>query len=230
MINFDEYIYNYEELHAKNIKLSGFKPAYFDEYKIKTLANDFKNNSSDKKIKFLNFGCGIGKSEIYINKYFKDVEVTSVDISKESILKAKSRNVEFLNIHFKHFTDLKELFFESKFDIIFLSNVLHHIPIDLHLETLSFLKSQLSYEGYLYVFEHNPKNFFTKKAFHSCEFDIGCEMISDKTILKMLKTTGYNYIKRKFILFFPKSLDFLIPLEKHLYFFSYGAQYWVKGK
>ena len=230
MIDFNEYVDNYEELHTKNIKQSGFKPAYFDEHKIKTLSNDFfRNKQSNKKIRFLNFGCGIGKSEIYINQYFRNVEITSVDISIESILKAKARNFQFLNIDFQHFIELKDLNFTSKFDVIFLANVLHHIPLDLRLETLFFLKSQLSDEGYLYVFEHNPKNLFTKKAFQSCEFDIGCEMIFDKTILKMLKTSGYNNIKRKFILFFPKFFDYLIPLEKYLYFFSFGGQYWVKG-
>jgi len=230
MIDFNEYVDNYEELHTKNIKQSGFKPAYFDEHKIKTLSNDFfRNKQSNKKIRFLNFGCGIGKSEIYINQYFRNVEITSVDISIKSILKAKARNVQFKNIDFKHFTELQELYFDSKFDVIFLANVLHHIPVNLHLNTLSFLKSQLDQDGYFYLFEHNPKNFLTKKAFHSCEFDMGCEMISDKTIIQMLKNTGYHNIKRKFILFFPKFFHFLIPLEKYLYFLSLGGQYWVKG-
>ena len=230
MNDFNCYAEDYEKLHAQNIKFSGFKPEYFDEYKIKTLATDFfKNHLSEKKIRFLNFGCGIGKSEIYINQYFKNVEITSVDISIESILKAKARNVQFKNIEFKHFTELQELYFDNKFDVIFLANVLHHIPVNLHLNTLSFLKSQLDLDGYLYLFEHNPKNFLTKKAFHSCELDMGCEMISDKIIIQLLKNTGFHNIKRKFILFFPKFFDFLIPLEKYLWFLSLGGQYWVKG-
>ncbi len=228
---FDDYADNYEQLHANSIKASGFKPEFFDEHKIKILVKDFsKNKKCIQKINILNFGCGIGKSESYINQYFTNVKITSVDVSYESLEKAKIRNKNFNNINFHHFKEVDKLFLPNKFDIIFVANVFHHIPSELHLKTLKFLKSQLNDSGYLYIFEHNPKNFLTRKAFETCEFDIGCQMIPNEKMMLMLEKSGYSKIKRKFILFFPKILDFLLPFEKYLHPFSLGAQYYIKAK
>ena len=226
---FDNYAEDYEKLHEQSIKASGFKPDFFDEHKIKTLAGDLGKIKTGEKINLLNFGCGIGKSEKYINQYFSNVNIVSVDVSQESLEKAKKRNANLSNIEFVHFNKVEELNFEEKFDVIFVANVFHHIPADLHITTLKFLRLQLKPEGFLYIFEHNPKNFLTRKAFETCEFDKGCTMIPDKEMIGMLKESGFNNIKRNFVLFFPKIVAFLTPLEKYLHFLPLGAQYYTKA-
>lgn len=230
--DFDHYADDYEKLHKNSVKASGFELTYFDEHKIKIVYNDFITNekSDNKNLKILNFGCGIGKSENFINKYFNDCTIFSVDVSERSIITAKEKNKHFKNIEFIKFNTVEELQFNTKFDIIFVANVFHHIPKEFHLTVLKHLRSFLSSTGYLYIFEHNPRNPLTRNAFETCEFDIGCEMISPVQLKKMCASSGYTTIIRRYILFFPKFLSFMSNLEFFLKWCPIGAQYYIKAK
>ncbi|MGB3946830.1 MAG: class I SAM-dependent methyltransferase [Bacteroidia bacterium] len=228
---FDQFANDYDALLQKSIGSSGYEASYFDEHKIKTLYNDYSStNGVSKKLHILNFGCGTGKSEEYINKYFKNCNITSADVSEKALETAKKKNVSFNNIQYVAFTDVEELRnIEVKFDIVFVANVFHHIPEELHLNTLKQLKSMLSDTGFLYVFEHNPKNPLTRKVFETCEFDVGCKMIPPHLFIQMCEQTDYTSIKRKYVLFFPNFVSFLAPLEKYLTWCSLGAQYYIKA-
>lgn len=229
---FDHFADDYDNLLKKSITASGFEPSYFDEHKIKTVYVDYIANEKidNKKIQILNFGCGIGKSEEFINKYFTNCVICSVDVSEKSINAAKEKNKIFNNVEFIKFDTVEELKLNARFDIIFVANVFHHIPRDFHLPTLKRLRSFLSATGYLYVFEHNPKNPLTKKVFETCEFDVGCKMIDSSLFIQMCVDTGYSTIIRRYILFFPKFLSFFSNLEKFLKWCPLGAQYYIKAK
>jgi len=229
---FDHFANDYDQLLQKSIAISGFEASYFDEHKIRTVYNDFNKNkeTSSKTIHILNFGCGTGKSEKFINKYFKNCSICSVDVSEKSINTAKEKNSQFKNIQFTKFDSIAELLFSNKFDIIFVANVFHHIPEELHVTTLKHLKSFLAPNGYLYVFEHNPKNPLTRNVFKTCEFDVGCKMISPALFIQMCTDAGYLSRIRRYILFFPKVFSFLSGLEKYLKWCPFGAQYYIKAK
>ena len=134
------------------------------------------------------------------------------------------------NIEFIKFETVEELQFNAKFDIIFVANVFHHIPKELHRNTLKNLRSFLSSNGYIYVFEHNPRNPFTRKVFETCEFDVGCKMINPVVFVQMCAEAGYRKIIRRYVLFFPKILSFLERFEKILKWCPIGAQYYIKAK
>lgn len=229
---FDHFADDYDNLLKKSITASGFDPSYFDEHKIKTVYDDYIANEkfNNKKLQILNFGCGIGKSEIFINKYFSNCTICSVDVSEKSINTAKENNKQFKNIDFIKFDTIEELQLNARFDIIFVANVFHHIPEKLHLTTLKHLRSFLSTNGYLYVFEHNPKNPLTRKVFETCEFDVGCKMIHPALFIQMCENSGFKTIIRRYILFFPKFLSFFSRLEKYLKWCPIGAQYYIKAK
>lgn len=229
--HFDDYAQNYEKLHAESIKFSGFSPDYFDEHKIRTLSRILKDNKSVKStFNFLNFGCGIGKSEKFIRQYFPEANISSADISEESLQIAQKRNIDVSGVEYFHFNTVEELNFVGKFDIIFMANVLHHIPDDLQITTLEYLRKFLKPNGFLYIFEHNPINPVTRRAFNTCEFDQGCHMIFPWEIKAMLKSSGYSNIKLNYILFFPKILNGLNPYEKYLKSLPIGAQYYIKTR
>lgn len=230
---FDNFADDYDTLLQKSISASGYEAAFFDEHKIKTLFSDYNRDvaTSNRNIQIMNFGCGTGKSEKYINKFFTDCHICSVDVSEKSIDVAKARNKEFRNIEFLKFDKVEELsLLNKKFDIIFVANVFHHIPEELHRTTLKTLRSLLSPRGYLYVFEHNPKNPLTRKVFETCEFDVGCKMIKPSLFIQMCSDAGYVKIIRNYVLFFPKFLSFLAPFERLLNWCPFGAQYYIKAK
>jgi SAM-dependent methyltransferase len=229
--DFDTYADDYERMHKDSIKMSGYEPTYFDEHKIKTLFADYKSYSKDKTktVKILNFGCGIGKSEEFINKYFTNCTICSVDISEKSIETAKEKNKRFTNIEFIQYDDIETLNLKDKFDIIFVANVFHHIPEEFHVKILTRLRTFLAPSGYLYVFEHNPQNPLTRNAFNTCEFDVGCKMIHPNLFVSMSKEAGYKNISRNYILFFPKFLTMFSGIERFLKWCLLGAQYYVKA-
>ena len=230
---FDGFAHDYDKLLQKSIGASGYEAAYFDEHKIKTVHDDYTVDKTiqTKNLQIMNFGCGIGKSEKFINHYFTNCSICSVDVSENSIAIAKERNKQFTNIQFTIFKDVQELAsLNKKFDIIFVANVFHHIPEELHVETLKQLRNLLSSEGYLYVFEHNPKNPLTRKVFETCAFDVGCKMIKPSLFIQLCINAGCHSVVRKYVLFFPKIVSFLSPLEKYLKWCSWGAQYYVKAR
>jgi SAM-dependent methyltransferase len=227
--DFDAYADDYEKLHKSSIKLSGFEPSYFDEHKIRVVYNNHKPTTTSS-LQILNFGCGIGKSEEFFNIYFKDCKIHAVDVSQESINIAKERNKHFNNITFIKFDDVDELPLENKFNIIFVANVFHHVPETLHLHILKRLHSFLATGGKIYIFEHNPINPLTKKAFKDCEFDVGCTMIPSKELKQLCKKALFQKISINYVLFFPKILSFLSRFEKYMTLIPIGAQYYIKGE
>ncbi|MBT1712129.1 methyltransferase [Fulvivirgaceae bacterium PWU5] len=222
---FDQYAKSYQELHASNIKASGYDPSYFDQQKIREL-HRVAGKEYSGNINFLDFGCGIGKSEPHIRKYFPEAVIHGADPSQESLKQAAEKN-KSVNVTYHYFAETAQFNPGISFDIIFVANVFHHIPATEHVATLAKLKSLLSPRGKLFVFEHNPWNPLTSHAFNTCEFDQGCVMIPAPAFRKKALAGGFAKIKTNFILFFPKALQAFVPLEKFLTKVPIGAQYYV---
>lgn len=222
---FDHYAQSYESLHAASIRASGYGPSYFDRQKIRELHRVAEKDYSGN-INFLDFGCGIGKSEPYIREYFPRATIHGADMSEESLKRAAERS-KGLHIIFHHLAETVQFSPAILFDIIFVANVFHHIPAEEHVVTLAKLKTLLSPRGKLFVFEHNPWNPLTRHAFHTCEFDKGCTMISAPSFRKRARQGGFSSMVTNYTLFFPKALQALVPLEKYLTKLPAGAQYYV---
>src|ERR1700748_1579192 len=101
---FDQYAENYDEGHTKAVAMSGFTPDYFHEYKLKEMVEYLKKEGlADKKLKLLDFGCGIGRSVKYIKKYLPNVSIYGVDVSEGEIKVAKRINKNLKNVTFSAF-------------------------------------------------------------------------------------------------------------------------------
>jgi len=230
MSEFDKFADNYDDIHSENIKTSGYRPSYFDEMKIREVYSSLKSHGKESgAIKFLNFGCGIGKSEKYIRKYFPDSMICSVDVSAESVKAAREKNKYLEGIRFETF-DGYHIPFEVEFDVIFIANVLHHVPFDRHLSLLKNLRSKMKKEGALFLFEHNPLNPLTVRAVNACEFDKDVRLLNPLYTRTILSQSGFIWRKMRFIIFFPKFLSFLVPCEKYLKKLPLGAQYYYIAK
>lgn len=223
---FDKYADNYTELLDKSVSISGYKSDYFAEYKIREIhAFLSKHDKTGRTLKFLNFGCGTGNSEPFINKYFGHPDICSIDVSEASIQIARERNKDSQNIDFKVFDGL-DIPYDSNFDIIIAAGVFHHIPRKDHETVLSDIRLRLGAEGVLFIFEHNPWNPLTRGVVDSCEMDRSAELLSPSYAGKLLAQCGYAERELNFIIFFPYFLRCLLPVEKLLRKFPLGAQYY----
>jgi SAM-dependent methyltransferase len=228
---FDSFAHDYAALHNENVKAFGYPTSYFAEYKIKEVASHLATiGLAEERIKLLNFGCGIGNSEDYIRKYLVESVIYSVDISPKSIEYTRERHKNLENIYFGVFGG-RAIPFNLSFDVIFIANVLHHVPRAQHLRILRMLNQALSPSGHLFIFEHNPLNPVTVRAVKACPFDKGVKLLSPVYVRKVLSQAQFNRRTLRFTLFFPKALEFLTPAEKYLRKVPLGAQYYfIAGK
>jgi SAM-dependent methyltransferase len=223
---FDKYAGNYDSILNEGIKLSGFSSGYFDEYKIREIYLLLREKGlADKPLRFLNFGCGIGKSERLINRYFSQVSIHSVDISEESISIARNNNKDLGNAVFSIFDGVNIPFSES-YDVILIAGVLHHIPAEDHEVILRNLFRCLGARGSLFIFEHNPLNPLTRRVVQNCELDINAVLLKPSYTGRLLLACGFKQRTLRYIVFFPFFLHLLIPLEKYLRKIPLGAQYY----
>lgn len=223
---FDKYATEYDQMHRKSIAASGYEPSFFDEYKIVELVRYLSEEVSQKPLSILNFGCGIGKSEPLLLKYFPNSKILGIDVSAESIELAKEQKYDASKIHFEVF-DGTNINLNEKFDIIYIANVFHHIPHSEHKNLTKQLHSLLTEKGSLFMFEHNPFNPLTLRTVKQCEFDVDAVLLTPGYSSKLYYDSGFADVKCRFTLFFPKFLSLFRPLESSLHWLPLGAQYYI---
>lgn len=219
-MEFDKHAKSYEDDLRKSMPM-GFKTVeYFSAYKVK-LARRLSNNGPKR---ILDFGCGIGQCSIQLVAEFPNSQVLGFDVSEDSL------NIARTKISEARFVSDWDQVQDQKFDLIFASNVFHHIPAEEHHLWLKRLKSALAPNGALIIFEHNPLNPLTRIVFKRCIFDIDATMIGQRNFLRMARVAGFNSCASRYTLFFPGSLKFLAPFENFLGWLPLGAQYYLALK
>lgn len=223
--DFDDFANDYHDIHSENIKLSGADSLYFAEYKILEL----KKFESDLPQQILDVGCGDGATEIFIRRHFPTWRITAIDVSEKSLQQAKQR--ELSNVSFRWYNGREIPFEENSFDIVFVAAVLHHIDFPLHNVFVKEVYRVLKKGGRVYVFEHNPLNPATRYLVKTCVFDTNAHLLSYRYTHRLLRSSGFTLIQKKFILFFPRKgiFSFLLNLEKKLTWLPLGAQYYFRA-
>ena len=171
-----------------------------------TLANllhDGTEYSAGSKV--LEAGCGVGAQTIRLAKSSPDAQITSIDISEDSIKQAKGLIEQngFSNVEFK-MADLLNLPFEDEtFDHIFVCFVLEHLrdPI----AALESLRRVLKKGGSITVIEgdHGSCYFYPEteesvKAWEcliECQTGLDCNPMIGREIYPLLKNSGFESVQ-----------------------------------
>jgi len=225
-VNFDLFVNNYNKLLKK--KTSFFSShEYFSDYKVR-LAIENLNISSLKKIRILEYGCGIGRNIKYLKKYFKNfsIELSACDVSIKSLnfLKRLFPSVKCFDCSGRDYI-YNHL---EKYDIIFIAGVFHHIsPKERHNVSRN-ISSMLKNDGQLIIFEHNPFNPITRKIVKECEYDEDAILLTPKKLISYFSKIKKMKLKeKKYYLFIPQKFRFLNFIEKYLSWFPMGGQYFL---
>lgn len=232
MTVFDKYADNYDEGHVKAVALSGFKPSHFHEYKLKEVLKYLKENGlASKKLTFLDFGCGTGSSVKYIKKYLPKASVYGIDVSKEEIRVAKANSKNLKDVTFAPF-DGVNIPFKTKFDVIFIANVFHHINRKKHQKVMKNIYTKLQDDGHLFIFELNKLNPLTMLVAirNDYRFDKDANLLNPFYAKKLLNGAGFLKTKVVYTIFFPQFFSMLIPFEKYLRWLPFGAHYFYVAK
>ncbi len=224
VVSFDQFADAYSEILDDSISLSGEDSMFFAELKMKLLYRHLCA-LANKPLAVLDYGCGIGRTASFVERYFPQSTFFGVDPSKRSIAIARKNHPEG---NFRVLRDGKLP--GRRFDIIFASCVFHHVPPPARQETIQQLHGALKERGYFAMFEHNPYNPLTVRVVKECPFDKDAVLVKPKEAKKLFKQAGFSDTKLQYYFFFPKLLSFLRPCEKMLAVCPLGAQYLVVGK
>ena len=209
---FDGYSQNYSELHAKSLAASGEPPEYFAEYKL----NCLKRLGAPKAEPLLDYGCGIGNVTACLATHFEAIH--GYDPSPQSLEVARGR------LPRATFHSTPEALPDAHFATAVLSGVLHHVPRPERGGVLGTILAKLRRGGRLFIFEHNPLNPLTRRLVANCEFDDDADLLYPWTVRRLVREAGFGAVQLDYIVFFPRPLAPLRPLESRLRWLALGAQ------
>jgi 2-polyprenyl-3-methyl-5-hydroxy-6-metoxy-1,4-benzoquinol methylase len=218
MSDFDVVASTYQDLISESVRISGEHADYFAAYK----AFYLKRILAGLKIqRILDYGCGVGSLAKHLRAQFPVARIDGFDPSHESLQKVE----DSLRRRGSYVSSLRDV--AGGYDLIVLANVLHHLRPDERATVLNDVFPRLMPGGQLAVFEHNPYNPLTQWAASRCEFDADAVLLSGKETRARLRVAGFNIHRQDFVVFFPRWLSFLRPLEPSLKWCPAGAQYAV---
>ena len=209
---FDAYADQYRSLMDASIQGSGESAEYFAEYKVKCLLR-FGAPTSEP---IMDFGAGTGSLTEQLVREFRSVwayepSMASLEHARRRAAAAVCTCVE---------TDLPS----GHFSTAVCAGVLHHVPPPERTALLSRVREKLRPGGRLFVFEHNPLNPLTRRAVAMCPFDDDAVLLWPWQLRPLFRSAGFSVERIDYIVFFPRSLAKLRPLEPHLRRVALGAQ------
>jgi len=209
---FDVYARDYANLISQNVRLTGESSDYFAEHKLQCLER--LGMPADTAV--LDFGCGVGSLTAKLVTRFGSVH--GFDPSQESLALARSNNPGAT------FSSDLDSVPEGGFGLAVIANVLHHVPPADRPSVVRAIRSKLAPSGKLVVFEHNPWNPLTQRAVAICPFDDDAVLLWPREVKKLLRSCDFGAVRQDYILFFPRFLAPLRPLEPKLGWLMLGAQ------
>ncbi len=229
-IAFDKMAEGYEDFCRDNLKNTGFDYDYLQRYKVSdVLFEAQKHLKSVDNINILNYGCGIGIADKYLRELFPSAHLVSCDISSESIKQAQKDNAGINDLEYK-LIDGKSLSFDKKFDIVFIENVMRHIPRANQVETIKMIKENLKDDGFIIMYEFNPFNPVAYYCYRKYDRSYDPENVRIMTpgySKKIFKSAGFEKREIVYRFFIPNCFKKLVGLEKYLKKCPIGANYYI---
>lgn len=218
MAEFDAVASNYQQLVDGSIGITGENSDYFAAYKARYVSTQVVGASDGAHAKILDYGCGVGLLSFHLKQRLPQVQIDGFDVSESSLLRVEPA-LRSQGVFSPRLADVAQ-----DYGIIILANVLHHVNPKDRRALISEAASHLAPRGKLVIFEHNPLNPLTRWAVAHCPFDEGVELLSAGE-LRPLLTAGLEFLRRDYIVFFPKWLSGLRLFERFLNWCPAGAQH-----
>lgn len=174
----------------------------------------------------LDAGCGIGLTDEYLKPFFPYLH--GFDVSRESVRLAAIRNPE---VRYLEASGGEFPYPDAKFDAVFAICVLHHVPPQKRPVFFKEVLRVLRPGGGFWIYEHNPRNPFTRYVVRQCPFDQDAVLIPPKDCGSLLKKEGFEPAEVEYMIFFPSESDWWQTQERRwLRHIPWGAQYCLSAK
>ena len=188
-----------------------------DKSKLQCLAR----SGLSREQRVLDYGCGTGSLTRLLLE--RCDAVSGYDPSARSLEQARQ-----VAARASYYSDEREIP-QGAFDLVVLSGVLHHVPPAERARVLETVASKLRVGGRVVIFEHNPYNPLTVKAVQDCPFDDDAILLPPSELRRLLHGARLGSVRQDYVLFFPRVLRLLRPLEPWLRWLPVGAQTLTSG-
>jgi ubiquinone/menaquinone biosynthesis C-methylase UbiE len=221
-MQFDEYAANYKELVDKSSGVSVEALAAEKARLIEGILRQVVGNP--KELSILDVGCGIGLIERSLQNVVKTLH--GIDTSSASIAYARG---QAKSAEFHEYGGGTLPFEDSRFDGVFASCVLHHIPLEQRGGFVREMMRVIRPGGVAIFIEHNPLNPVTRRIVSSCVFDADAILLGLREARTLLARAGASQIDRRFMGFSPIRNSAVERAEAYLGWLPIGAQYCAWG-
>jgi ubiquinone/menaquinone biosynthesis C-methylase UbiE len=172
----------------------------------------------------LDVGCGTGELE---RNLANRLEVVGVDLTVSMLRVAKGR---YRDCEFMRASCNKLPFRDSAFTLVLVVNVLHHLKLNDRQALFSEVSKMLVPGGHLVVFEHNPKNPFTRIVVRGCQIDRDAVLLNTKEVTSLANASKIGKVDIEYLTFFPAVLSFLDSLERRMQRLPLGGEFMFLGQ
>ena len=121
-------------------------------------------------------------------------------------------------------------FADGQFDIVTISAVLHHVPVDEREAVYRELGRLLRPGGRLYVFEHNPRNPLVRYVIARTPIDENAILLDARQVRHGLLDCARYDLDTDYLMFMPPGIAFLQGVDRTLAWLPLGAQYVVTAR
>lgn len=228
MADFGAIATSYEDVHNRNLRLTGESSEFFVRHKVAVVAEFWRERGLPADGSFLDLGCGIGRTFQPLREALPRVRYHGADPSAESIEVARSQPGGPACVTF----DGRTLpYADASFDMVFAACVVHHVPRAARPVLYAEVRRVLRPGGYFFIFEHNPLNPATQYLVKTCDFDDDAILLRSGALRRALQAAGLADAGHGFVLFLPRFLRERFPsLERRLARVPLGAQYWLAAQ
>lgn len=122
----------------------------------RTILRLLKREGMARTDSVLEIGCGIGTVTGLVAQYLNKGKIRAVDISPMSIEQARERLARFGNIDFQ-VSDMSDFDATTRYDVVFLPDVLEHIPVEAHRNLFKTIRTVLKDTGFVLIHIPNPR-------------------------------------------------------------------------
>jgi 2-polyprenyl-3-methyl-5-hydroxy-6-metoxy-1,4-benzoquinol methylase len=217
---FDSFSENYEQILDRSIRISGEGGEYFAGLKARYVSAVVGGTFSGS---ILDFGCGVGLLAGLLQKQVPSAQLHGYDVSRDSIERVRSANA-CRGVFTWQKTELRR-----NYDVIVISNVMHHIAPADRRGTIVELEARLAPGGKLVLFEHNPANPLTRWVVGHCPFDKNAHLLWPREARACFAAAGLKILRKDYVVFLPRPLARFRPVESLLGWCPLGAQYVLVG-
>jgi SAM-dependent methyltransferase len=225
--NFDDYVSEYETIINRHATLAGGNLEHFIGVRLGLVAERIRKYFElDGRLNIVDFGCGIGTTEVQLAQLFPKAKIAGYDVSTESI--AQAQKLRLPNVEFRVIIPGESLpCGDASVDLLYSNGTFHHIATGDHNLIFKEIHRIMKPGGHVFIFENNPFNPVTVWAMKQNPFDIDACTIAPPKMKKRVSKVGFLNVRQGYYCFFLRPLTFLSFTERYLRWFPLGAQYYT---